>query len=413
MGTSRRVEEGQLVVRRGQHLGEVMLVHEGRFQAMDATARPAVVYADLVVGDVIGERGFIDGGAATTDVRAQTAGLVRVWQCSSLTDAFDQDSVLAAAVWQAFARDAAERARSFAAAPVRSSLAERAESHPDVGAVTEVLRAALADAEIHPDCAEDALVSAFGRVHEQLERLDDHTARVRVGAAAWKALRADLVGAGLVEALRGRAGLAPPGEAQAHLQAGRPVGGTPLSEAVDSALLHLPTARALRASVRLACDYLSVSVQAGQRWVGLGLDGGDATVRLEDAVVAAGGSLRGASEPASTLALLEAGGAPLAPASGVLLHGVFEAVPDRVLVRWVRGLFASIAPNGPVAVVALGETPDTLAWEHLLGWPLVRRSAAATAALLIEAGLSNVAIWREGRHAASLVVGHVPVGGPS
>ena len=409
LGVDRTVAMGEVVVRRGAVSGEVLLVRSGQLEAVDLSARPVHVLARLAPGDVVGERSFLDGGGASSDVRARAQSVCRVWQWSALTDAFDRDASLAAAVWQAFARDGSARSRSTIAAPARPAAMGHAGPHPDVVAVTSEIEAAL---EGPLSAVGAAIGPAFDRVHHHLARLPDHGARARVGGAAWLRVRNGMADARLIQMLMERGPVGIPSDAQAHVQAGSPSGASPKGVALDEALLALPTARALRASAALVGDFLAERVRPGQRWSRFSVDGGVGTARIAKVVEAAGGAFHSRCDPSDTLTLLGSQGAMPARADGVVLDGVLRAVPDRLIVGLLRRVVQAVEPGSPVALVTLGPSPDALAWAHLFSWPMLRRSPETVAALMERAGLESVGVWRAGRDGAGLLVGHAAKGGP-
>jgi hypothetical protein len=71
----------------------------------------------------------------------------------------------------------------------------------------------------------------------------------------------------------------------------------------------------------------------------------------------------------------------------VLAHGLFEYLPDRLAISLFRALGGLVGPRGTVIIAALSPSADHALLDRLLSWPTVRRSAEATRALAVAAGL--------------------------
>jgi len=399
LGQPRRLDPGAVVLRRGQSAHEVLLIEGGRLEVVDVGARPAVVLASLGAGDVIGEMAFIDGQPASADVRASHSSLCRSWPHADLARALERDPDLAAAVWQAFARDGVARGRSATRTALHVGGAAHDADHPDVAAVVEAVRGALAGPSGQPP----PLGSALVRAGEKLARLDGLVSRQRVGVAVRAALADDIEGATLWTALlSGPPG--PPGRAAFDaLLPGAPAPPHP----VDAALLQAPTGRALAARVAVARDHLAAA--PAETWARLALDEGAAAPLLTAALRPAGGRLH--DQP--TAAAL---GPWLQPASplptgwgGLLLSGALDALPDRAVVALLRRVGAGGPPGAPVVFAGLAPTDDRLGWEALLGWPTHRRTAQALAGVARAGGLSAVRVAPSPAGVA-LVVGLLPEG---
>ncbi len=391
LGQPRRLEPGAVVLRRGQSASEVLLIEAGRLEVVDVGARPAVVLASLEAGDVIGEMAFIDGEPAFADVRVCHSSLCRAWPHVDLARALLLDPDLAAAVWQAFARDGVARGRSATRSALHVGGAAHDAHHPDVAAVVEAIRAALAG----PSSAPPPLGAALVRAGEKLARLDGLVARQRVGAAVRAALADDGDGASLWTALLSRPA-GPPG--RAIFEALLP-GAAPPAHPLDVALLRAPTGRALAARVAAARDHIAAG--PAPIWARLSLDAGAAAPLLTAALAGAGGRLNDQPTAAAVGAWLR----PTTPVptgwGGLLLGGVLDALPDRALVALLRRVAGAGPPGAPVVFAGLAPTDDRLGWEALLGWPTHRRTAEALARVARAGGLTGI---RESRSPVGVAV---------
>ena len=397
LGQPRRLLPGAVVLRRGQPADEVLLIEAGRLEVVDAGARPAVVLAVLEPGDVTGEMAFIDGEAASADVRASHSSQCRAWSHPDLAQALARDSDLAAAVWQAFARDGVARGRSATRTALHLGGATHDVHHPDVAAVVEAVRAALAV----PPGQRPALGVALAQAGEKLARLDGLVSRQRVGAAARLALLDAGDGAPLWTALLSR----PPGApGRAAFDALLPEAPAP-AHPLDAALLAAPTGRALSNRTRVIRDHFASA--PARSWARLSLDAGAAAPLLTAALRPHGGQLF--DQP--TAPALRTWLHPTAPTpsgwDGLLVGGALDALPDRALVALLLRVGAAGPAGAPVLCVGLAPTNDRLGWEALLGWPTHRRTTAALAHLAAAGGLSGVrvAVSSDG---VAMVVGEIP-----
>lgn len=384
LATEKRFASGRVLLRRGDPSGEVFLLQQGRLEVVDATARPVVVLASLDPGDVVGEMGFVDGEVASADVRTRGSARCLVWSRASLRNALDDDPALAASVWEAVARERVIRARSATRTALHLGLGGRDAEHPDVASVLQEFREALVG--LSPDLAgQQRLAQAMGRIDRKLDLVDDPMTRARVGAAARAAVADDLGRAGLPQALEQSPSAQVAPSAFRHLLDGVPAGDGRLGTALDSALLALPTAQALR---RRHAAGVAAIANTSRRWLRLSLDGGAGAPAAREATASAQGDLVDESDPGAILAYLSA--PPPPGVTGLLVESVLDALPERFARVLLSRLASALAPGDPVVLAGLAPTPDSHAWSGLLGWPTLRWTLPALRTLAASAGLVDL-----------------------
>lgn len=84
------------------------------------------------------------------------------------------------------------------------------------------------------------------------------------------------------------------------------------------------------------------------------------------------------------------------PQDVIVLDGLVEYLPERVLAGLMAWARDHLAPGGTAIFTGLGPSSDAAVWAGLLGWPQIRRSASSLAGLLAEVGLGGVRAEAEG-----------------
>jgi hypothetical protein len=108
------------------------------------------------------------------------------------------------------------------------------------------------------------------------------------------------------------------------------------------------------------------------------------------------------------LALLAAGRSSIhhPPQDAIVIDGLIDHLPDRMLASLSGWCAAHLAPGGRLVCTATGPAPDQEVFDHLLGWPLMRRTQAELIELIGSAGLAPRCppIEGEEKHAGVVVV---------
>lgn len=425
------LEKGELLIRRGERGGDIYLVESGTLEVVDSRSSPEVVISIVGPGAVVGEMAFVDEAPRNADVRAAGPASCRVWEHDLLERALGEDPAFSAAFYRALSATAVERLRALSTSAVVGGIGNRTlEDTSTVVLNKRVLRLSAetrdafleADAQLRKDADDPA---AAELVAEALAALVAGTAEWRQAGRGSEQVRA--AGEGLRRELRlymvqsriGALAADPPeGHAggfrlMAHLHRGRPAGDGAFGKALDAALLALPTAEAFRTRSRLAartlvaalpdhpCRVMVAPAASGgvlPRLHGpvndhggevLAVDGSrEALSRLEEVLPPPG---PGASRRLlhEDLARLVSGRSTLRPQAQdfIVVDGLTEYLPDRMvaaLCHWCREV---LAPKGELVLTGLGPSEDAAIFDEILGWPLVRRDAAALRALVEAAGL--------------------------
>jgi hypothetical protein len=446
-----RLSAGETLLRRGERGGDIYQVESGALEVVDRRQHPEVVLDVLGPGKVLGIMSFVDGAPHTAEVRAASAVTCRRWDQTALKLLLAQDPPLSARFFAALSGAVVQQART-ARGPGRAAAVGRlaqdggavpvavadkardiASSSHQVWTEAEVrLRASPTDAVALNDC-----MSAFGALVEAaaawIGPMGEHARAQAAGEALRKEVQPYLGRTRLV-LLAQEAGLGANGaEFMAHLLLGEPAGDGALGQALDQALLALPTAIGVRARQRTAVSAtleglptdrpLAVTIvqpncgallaQLVSRLSGQGgevtvIDGDRETLGIVDLGMhkrPVGVTLKLVQE---NLALLAAGRSSIhhPPQDAIVIDGLIDHLPDRMLASLSGWCAAHLAPGGRLVCTAMAPATDQEVFDHLLGWPLMRRTQAELVELIGSAGLEPSCPPIEGdeKHAGVVVV---------
>lgn len=427
-----RLLEGDFLVRRGAQGGDIYLVEEGAFDVVDRTAQPEVVLGQIGTGQVIGELSFMDRAPRSADVRAIGEAAARVWERESLLVVFESEPDIGSAFFEALALSTVARLRLLNE-NVRTGALSAAAGRGRVGAdglqqarqiAARVQGAWLeADATLRRD-VDDA--AAIRSVHQGFDLLMDQASSWLRGfpdetdaAEAGELLSRD-VRPYLVRSTTAELCLDPPSHRSgdprlvAHILLARARGDGGLGEIIDGRLLALPTCAGIRRRTELAARSVASALPDDRRTSLMFVNAtcGALLARLVPELARIGADIRAVDGSREALAVLDAG-LPTRPPSialklvqedlGALVLGLSDArfeladfvvvdalldyLPDRLaaaLVGWVRD---HLAPGGMAVLTGLAPSSDAQVLDHVLGWPLVRRTAPALRGLVEACGL--------------------------
>jgi 2-polyprenyl-3-methyl-5-hydroxy-6-metoxy-1,4-benzoquinol methylase len=186
----------------------------------------------------------------------------------------------------------------------------------------------------------------------------------------------------------------------AHLLLNLPEGTDPLGVQIDRTLLSLPTPRGLRLRMAEAVEQtLNVLPDDRPAKISILQPGcGALLARLLPHVVQAGAEISVIDGDPQTLAFVDAGlqtrpagvalrmihadlsmlgetglGALLEPQDVIIVNGLVDHLPSRLVGPLLAAVKAALAPSGLLVLTAMQTTKDARFMEHLLGWPLMRR----------------------------------------
>lgn len=424
-----QLDAGVTLLRRGEAGGDLYLLESGALDVVDPRPDPEVVLTVLSPGAVVGEVSFIDDFPRSADVRVAAPSRVRRWAREDLRRVLARDPELAAAFFEGLARVVADRLRTvhgsgFPNDRAAASLGHRGDMLESALAIAESTKAVLLEAEAilrdrpHEPVAQAAVRATLDRLELEVADLfgsvmveseaDEAARRLRRELRPW------LGRAGPHQQRRlehDEASITP--DIISHILVGEARGDDPLGEAFDRWMLLRPTLRARRETDRAAMERLRALLPKDRPRRVLLLDTA-AAHRVE--------VLREALSDAPTLLTIldpsrdllndisarwptERGQVRLATAQvalprlatrpspalvgqdAVLVLGVLNQVPHRLVSRWLSSFRALLTAEGRIMVTGLGESVDHAFLDRVLGWPTIRRSAADLTALAVRADL--------------------------
>lgn len=427
-----RLLDGALLVRRGAQGGDIYLVEEGDFDVVDRTAQPEVVLGQIGTGQVIGELSFMDRAPRSADVRARGEATARLWERETLLAVFESEPDIGAAFFEALALSTVGRLRLLTENVRDGALsAEGVRGRVGTGELVQARRIAErvqgawleADATLRRDpddaAATRSVHQGFDLLMEQatawLRGFRDATDAAEAGEVLSRDLRPYFVRSSTAELC-----LDPPSHRSgdprlvAHILLGRARGDGLLGQIIDERLLALPTCVGVRRRTELAARTVAAALPDDRRarLMFVNATCGALLARLVPELARIGADIRAVDGSREALAFLDAG-LPTRPPGislhlvqedlGALVLGLSEArfdradfvvvdalldyLPDRLaaaLVGWVRD---HLAPGGLAVLTGLAPSADAPVLDHVLGWPLVRRTAPALRGLVEACGL--------------------------
>lgn len=429
---------GEYLIRRGEPGGDLFLLRQGRLEAVDTRSSPEVILAVMNPGKVVGELSFLDGSPRSVDVRVAEDAEVLRWAHRDLKSLLRREPSLAATFYESVAQLASVRMRRLTDSAMTGTLLA---SDADGGATLERARA---EAERSAATVKAALlrcetllrenptdVSAEGALRDVLfdlqERLDALMAawpgteeRSAIATILQRELHPYLVRSALADrSIRRPQGITATPEILAHLLVGRASGEGRLGEIVDQWLLERPTVLALR---ELA-ERLPLATAEGlpkhrnRRILVLNAGTGSIVARISALTDSAPTLLTVVDPSRNALALLDTDVAPVppnvtieaiqhdlaelalhrlrhtfAPADVVVVHGLVEYLPDRLVVSLLRMCTMLCNPEGRVVVATLSDSADRHLLDRLLRWPTLRRPFETLERLHAAAGLGPVTL---------------------
>ena len=413
------VAPGEHLLRRGADGGDMYMVESGRLEIVDSRQNPERVLHVLGEGRMLGELSFVDQAPRRMDVRAVDVCVVRHWSRGDLLRVLESDVALSARFYSALSTAVTDRLRSNGA---QATSSQRRSSNLVMGGVTlavaEEARAiaagpraawaaydqAAGDPDQEPamkDAVDAAIHQLADSVNTWLSNVMSLPRAREAGAVLQSELRPGLVRSrtGLVGLDRRIVGGARLG-LMAHLLLNLPEGTDPLGVQIDRTLLSLPTPRGLRLRMAEAVEQtLNVLPDDRPAKISILQPGcGALLARLLPHVVQAGAEISVIDGDPQTLAFVDAGlqtrpagvalrmihadlsmlgetglGALLEPQDVIIVNGLVDHLPSRLVGPLLAAVKAALAPSGLLVLTAMQTTKDARFMEHLLGWPLMRR----------------------------------------
>ncbi|RME22770.1 MAG: cyclic nucleotide-binding domain-containing protein [Deltaproteobacteria bacterium] len=425
------LSRGEVLIHRGEPGGDVYLLETGTLEAIDSRSEPAIILARIHAGDLVGEMAFLSEATRTADVRAAEDCVCRWWSRSQLQRLVEEDPSLGRSLFRTLAELVVERSRQISRLATEGALGRTSTPRPTPAAarhLADPLREVLMASE--PDFRRDP-ADATRRVRHALDRFRGEffdawqgrsaPRRQALGAALGRELHPYLIRSHLAEyALDRASGASEDPLAVEHLHRDEAGGDGELGDLLDRWLLDLPTAVGLRrrsAQTLTACRDLLASGHRvvavnGSRWphlsdlVPLLLERGCRLTLIENDRASLRAAMRRLDPlPADRVrpvllpvadALLRRHTPDVGVQEMVIVWGLLDYLPDRLAIRLLRAVATGLAPGGHALVTALAPSDDAPIFDHLLGWPTVRRSARHLVDLATRAGLDCAAPPAEG-----------------
>ena len=413
------VADKEFVMRKGELGGDFFRLVRGSLEVVDANTRPVVVLDVVGPGTVVGEMGYLTGAPRSADVRAGEDSILLRWRKENLDQVLETDATLASAFYKASALLLSHRLQRLNSATLRGAMG----GGSDRAAVPEDVRGARALA--------DSLKGQLRELEPRIARSSDEAAREALAPVADSFVES---GHRLIAALPPRerevagellsrelqpylmrselARLAITRESEhtgapdvlAHVEVNKPSGADPLGIALDGLLLNQPTAQAVRERVTPMLNHTLQLLRdmrtPRHRVMVINAGTGAFVAGLIAAMSEQGGDVTVVDGDRDALAFLNIGTATRTPrvrvrlvhepldhlATGnsevffgphdiVVLNGVVEYLPDRVLASLLRKCRDYLLPKGAVVADLLTPSREAFVFDHLLTWRTVRRPA--------------------------------------
>lgn len=436
-GRTRRIDAGSLLIRRGERGGDIYLIETGSFEVVDTRSSPEVVLNVVGPGAVVGEMAFLDAAPRTADVRATTPSLVRVWEYESLNRVLEAEPDFAAVFYRAMADTGVERMRNLSTSAVVGGLGPRpgAAQGPVVDqahAIAMRIQSRWVDADVRlrrdptDDAAAEDVRAGFALLLQEatswLRSFGDAEEAALAGAALCRELRPYLSRSEAVQlSLDPPAGRTGHPRQLAHVLLGEARGDGVLGHVIDDCVLSLPTAAALRGRTRRATEAVVAELPADRpaRILLVNATCGALLAAMSQHLARAGADVLALDGSREALAFLDAG-LPSHPATlklklvqqdladlvlgrsdaafgaqdVVVLDALLDYLPDRLAAGLLSWTARHLGPDGAAVITGLAPSPDAALFDHVLGWPMVRRSGKELRALAEACGLRAAPVPR-------------------
>ncbi|MSQ01211.1 MAG: cyclic nucleotide-binding domain-containing protein [Myxococcales bacterium] len=439
VATTVRLARGEYLIRRGERGGDFYRLVEGELEVIDSRQQPAVVLDVITRGQMVGEMGFLNEQARTADVRAGETSVCQRWDRPALLRVLEADSPFAAAFYRALAGLAVDRSRTITTTAMMGALAGgRSGGSESAAQQARVLAGRVKQmfAEAEPLIRRDRAAAqqrVLTGLHGFQAEVDSTVAplgrndQLAAGAELARELHAYVMRSHLGEYANDTVDRhVGHHETIAHIARHLPQGDGPLGEMIDGWLLDLPTSRALRERRALAAQLVAEALPEVRpaRVLCVGANSGcllagelDRLGRVGAEIVCVDGSRESleAVDAAlkdrprsirlrlmmSDMAVLATGRGRLArlglpPQDAIVVDGLSEYLPERVVVALLQDLAGQLAPAGRVVLTAMAAAPDDLIFRHLLAWPMIRRTVPTLRDVLRAGGLGELATYEAG-----------------
>ena len=199
---------------------------------------------------------------------------------------------------------------------------------------------------------------------------------------------------------------------RAHIIRGQATGHGALGELLDSVLIDLPTSQAIRSNFQALTGEVEAGApsdapaQIALLGVGSGALLADLSIRLArsgvtilvdgDPEVLQSADMGMSVRPRNThlnmmridLGMLAMGrvSLPFGAQHVTVVDGLTVHLPDRLLAGLLKQLHEQVGSDGRLLLTSLGPSRDSVVFDHLLRWPMIRRSPRQISGLVEAAG---------------------------
>lgn len=367
---------GEAVIAKGERRQALYVVRRGT-AVIDAGAETPV---QLGPGDVFGELSFLSNEGANASVVAAEELEVGVLERDRLYRLLERAPDLAGRFYHSLAVLVANRLRAARAqlaslrpedVPARPR-AGREQPPSDVRERVDALTRLRDERDVEVVC-EQLLELVAAQGDGVVRAVGQYVRRRAYGLLAGSALLAD--------ALDGTGAVRRDQRAIGRMLANRPEGDDVIGVAVDAWALALPYCAALRAqaaaAAALAGELGAIRICSLETLPAGRPAGNESTVVAADAEVLRPAKELGVAAIAANVVHVARGTTSLRlpPQELVFTSGLLEYLAERDLVRLLDWIHAHLDAGGTAVVgTAAAGARDAAFWEHVLGWPLVRRS---------------------------------------
>jgi len=426
-----QLQRGQYLVHRRDPGGDIYVLREGQLEVVDSRSTPEVILVLLEPGAVVGELAFVDDSPRSADVRASRDSEVLVWHRDDLHRVLNRNAALSAAFYRVIAGVAAGLVRRVTTNAMVGALGGSSRAGgvgparvtDDAMRVAQLVKDGLVDAEarLRHDAGDKVAQGQVNTLFDRLQRevatlfvahpdVDAATALERV---LGRELNPYLVRSSLAErCIRRPQGRSATEEIMAHVLVGAPGGDGQLGEIFDQWLLDRPTLKALRSFKNPITERAKqlLPVHRNRRMLLVNAGTGSLVASLVRSLSERPTLLTVLDQSRDALSFLDVGMASsaveirtvqenlvqfaqgrgrtaLAKQDLVILHGLVEYMPDRVVVAMLDTCRELLSKKGQVIVAALGASDDATLLDRLLRWPTVRRTEEQLARTFAGAGL--------------------------
>ncbi len=426
-----QMEQGDYIIRRGDTCGDIYLIEEGALEVVDPRSTPEVVLFVFNVGSVVGEMSFVAPAPRDADVRVARTGRMRVLDREALEQLLDARPKVASDFYKTISEILVERLR---VSNTNSSLSTVASGRGDATDSFAEEARRIAEAARNTWFETDALLrrnpddqDAARRVRAAFERIVQDTGdwlseftsaeqRWQAGEALARELHPYIVTSNLAKhTLNPDSGHSGDPLMMAHLLIGRPAGDGELGRLLDELLLGLPTCTGIRRRVTWAAEAVTSALPEGRRTriMLINASCGDLNAKLILDLSRRGADvtvLDGSREALATFdsglgarprsveyrlvcqdiaeLLMYPGRFDYGEFDFVVVDGIVEYLPDRLVAALCAITRAHLAADGVAVFTAIGPSSDALFLDHVLRWSTTRRTPAALVALIESAGLA-------------------------